>query len=59
MNRKNFAFKIWTLGTSVRLEKTEEVPSERTVQTFSVQTVNQRMYHVAKKATYEPLSTSG
>ena len=58
MNRNNFNFRIHTLGTSVCFEKTEEDPSERTVQHCSFQTVNQRMYHVAKKATYEALATS-
>ena len=51
MTRNKFTFMIRTLGTSVRSEKNEEVPSERTVQQSSVQLMNQRMYHVAKPAT--------
>ena len=43
----NFLFSMWTLGTLVLTENTEEVPSERTIQHCSVQPVVQRMYHLA------------
>ena len=49
---KNFLFRIRTLGTSIRTENTEEVPYERTVQHCSFSPLNQRMYHVAKQATW-------
>ena len=47
----NFLFSMWTLGTLVLTENTEEVPSEITVQNYSVQPVVHRMYHLANKAT--------
>ena len=55
----NPPFRMRTLGTSVRTENTEEVPSERTVQHCYVQPANHRMNHVDKQYTWEPFSTSG
>ena len=43
----NFLFSMWTLGTLLLTENTEEVPSEITVQHFFFQLVVQRMYHLA------------
>ena len=48
MTWNNPPFRMWTLGA---YEKTEEVPSDRTVQNCSVQPVNKSKYHVAKEAT--------
>ena len=59
MTWNNYLFRIRTLGTSIRTENTEEVPSERTVQHCYVPPLSQRMYHVAKQATYVPLANSG
>ena len=40
MNWKTSPFRMWTLGTYVRTQNTEEVPSERTVQHSLVWTFN-------------------